>query len=317
MGTTVLGGVQAATGERHPVPSKLSILVRALVRDKLALLSAAFLLVVVLAALGADYISPHPPNAQSIPMRNRPPGTASLTGRPPNLLGTDALGRDELTRLIYGARISLTVGFLSVLVSGALGILLGLVAGYYGGWVDDLIMRLVDLQMGFPSLLLALFVLYVLGSGFWNVVLVLVVTRWMIYARITRGMMLSLREVPFVEAARAIGCGDLHIMFRHMLPNVLFPVLVVGTLEVAHMILVEASLSFLGLGIQPPDCSWGLMLAQGRDYITAAWWLVTFPGLAIMLTTLSFNLLATWMRAVTDPVQGWRWRSDTSSPKRQ
>jgi peptide/nickel transport system permease protein len=168
-------------------------------------------------------------------------------------------------------------------------------------------MRLVDIQMGFPSLLLALFVLYVIGGGVINVIFILAITRWMVYARVTRGLVLSYRENVFVEAAKATGCTDRQIIGRHLLPNLLSPIVVLGTLEVAYMILTEAALSFLGLGIQPPQSSWGLMLSQGRQYVTTAWWLVTFPGLAILLTALSLNLLATWARSVTDPAQRWRY----------
>lgn len=228
-------------------------------------------------------------------------------GRPPHLLGTDALGRDTFSRLMFGARISMAVGFATVLISGSLGVLLGLLAGFYRGKVEDVIMRVVDLQMSLPSLLLALFVLFVLGPGVANLIMVMVITCWMIFARITRGMMLSLREQTYVEAARAIGCNDRRIVLRHMLPNLLSPIRVLATLDVATMMLSLAALDFLGLGIQPPELSWGLMLAQGREYITAAWWQVTFPGLAILLTALSFNILATWVRAVRDPVNSWRW----------
>jgi peptide/nickel transport system permease protein len=168
-------------------------------------------------------------------------------------------------------------------------------------------MRVVDLQMSLPGLLMALFVLFVLGPGFQNLILVMVITRWMVYCRITRSMMLSLREQPYVEAARTLGCSDRRVILRHMVPNLMSPLMVLATLEIATMMLSLASLDFLGLGIQPPESSWGLMLAQGREYITSAWWLVTFPGIAILLTALAFNVLATWVRAVTDPVNGWRW----------
>jgi peptide/nickel transport system permease protein len=168
-------------------------------------------------------------------------------------------------------------------------------------------MRLVDLQMSVPGLLLALFVLYALGPSVVNLLLVAVLTRWMVYTRITRGMMLSMRERPFVEAARAIGCNDRRLVLVHMLPNLFSPIIVLATLEIATMMLALAALDFLGLGIQPPDSSWGLMLAQGREHITTAWWLVTFPGLAILLTALSFNVIATWVRVITDPVSSWRW----------
>lgn len=282
------------------------IFVRALLRDRVTLSALVFVALVITAAVEAGVFSPHDPYAQSLLLRNEGPMTPADQGIP-HILGTDALGRDQLSRLIYGSRISLTVGLASVLVSGILGTLLGLFAGYYRGRVEDLIMRVVDVQMGFPSLLLALVILYGVGSGFLNVVLVLAVTRWTVYARVTRSLTLSLRESAFVDAARAIGCTNRRIIFLHVLPNLLSPLLVLATMEVATVILTEASLDFLGLGIQPPESSWGLMMAQGRQYITTAWWLVTFPGLAILLTTLSFNLLATWLRAVTDPVQRWRW----------
>ncbi|MCC7105632.1 MAG: ABC transporter permease, partial [Chloroflexi bacterium] len=279
----------------------------ALASDRITLAATVFILLVAFCAIFAPAVAPHDPNQQTIPMRNKPPGTPSaLADKPPYVLGTDALGRDTLSRLIFGSRISLTVGLATVLISGTVGVTLGLLAGFYRGWVEDVIMRVVDWQMSLPSLLIALFVLFTLGPSFANVILVLVMTRWMVYARVTRGMMLTLREHAFVEAARALGCGDARIIVRHMLPNLLSPVLVLATLEVAAMMLTQASLDFLGMGIQPPDSSWGLMLAQGREYLTSAWWQVTFPGLAIMLTALSFNVLATWVRTVTDPVQSWR-----------
>jgi peptide/nickel transport system permease protein len=283
---------------------------RALVHDKLALVAAVFLILLVLSAVFAPWVAPFDPDQQSLFMRNMPPMTMPEEGGSiPHILGTDQLGRDELSRLIFGGRISLAVGLASVLISGSIGTLLGLLAGVYRGHVDDAIMRLVDIQMGFPSLLLALFVLYVIGGGVWNVILILAVTRWMVYARVTRGLVLSYRENVFVEAAKATGATDRRIILRHLLPNLASPIVVLATLEVAYVILTEAALSFLGLGIQPPMSSWGLMLSQGRSYITTAWWLVTFPGLAILLTALSLNLLATWTRTISDPTQRWRYMS--------
>jgi peptide/nickel transport system permease protein len=295
-------------------PSARQIYWRALMHDKLALVALIFLIALILATIFAGFVAPHDPERGGLMLRNQPPMTEAEDGGFPYILGTDALGRDQFSRLLFGARISLSAGFASVLLSGTFGILLGLAAGFYRGALDDIIMRFVDLQMGFPSLLVALLVLYVLGAGVWKVVLVLAVTRWMVYARITRSLVLSYREYVFVEAARATGCTDRRILFLHILPNLLSPILVLATLEVGTMILTEASLSFLGLGIRAPQSSWGLMLAQGRGYITSAWWLVTFPGVMILLTCLSLNLVATWVRAVTDPVTRWRFLAPRKMP---
>lgn len=283
-----------------------------LLRDKLTLFACIFLTALAIVAVFAPWIVPHDPFATSLALRNRPPMTPSTSGLP-HILGTDALGRDLLSRLMMGAQVSVSIGVLGAVVSGSFGITMGLVAGYYRGWVDDLIMRFVDVMLGFPTLLVALFVLFVVGGGYLNLVLVLALTRWMIYARVTRGMTLALREEAFVDGARAVGASDFRIITRHILPNVLSPILVLGTLEVARLILAESALSFLGFGIQPPSSSWGLEVSGGRAYINTAWWLVTFSGLAIFLTALSLNLLATWLRALSDPVQRWRWLASKTS----
>jgi peptide/nickel transport system permease protein len=292
---------RVAARERH----RLAPYARALLRDPVTTVALGFLIVIVVAALAADWIVPHDPYAQSLMSRNLEPLSSAERG-PLHLIGTDFLGRDLFSRMIYGARVSLSVGFLSVAISGSFGIMIGLIAGYFGGRVDSIIMRIVDMAMAFPTLLLALVILYSAGASFWNVILVIAITRWMIYARVARSLTLTLRESVFVEAVRALGSPHKRIIARHLLPNILSPMLALATLEMASVILTEASLDFLGLGIQPPESSWGLMLAQGRQYMTSAWWLVTFPGLAILFTTLAFNLVATWLRSVTDPVQRWR-----------
>ncbi len=292
-------------------------LIQAFFSDTITLVSATFLLFVIVVAAFAPLVSPHDPEDQQLRLRHIPPGSTGIatdrTADPPVqeerffLLGTDHLGRDMLTRLFYGARISIAVGGLGVLVSGVIGMFLGLMAGYYRGWVDDVIMRTVDVFMSVPLLLLALMVLYILGPSFTNIIIVFAVARWMLYCRVTRGVVLSLREQAFVDAARAIGCSDRRIIGRHIVPNLITPLLTIAALEVPRNILTESTLSFLGFGIQPPQSSWGLMLAQGRQYIVTAWWVVVVPGTAIFLTALAFNLFGVWLRAVSDPLQRWRW----------
>ena len=308
-GASVLGLPAPAGTSAREERGTTARVVRALRRDWITSAAALFLILVVTCAVFADLLVQlgllRDPNTQSLLIRNSEPGIARDGSL--RLFGTDQLGRDLLSRLVFGARVSLSVGVATVLVSGLIGIVLGLLAGFYRGWVDDLVMRLVDIQMGFPSLMLALAVLYAAGPSFKNLILVLALTRWMVMARLTRAMTLSLRETPFVEAAQVLGASNRRIMFLHLLPNLLSPILVLGTLEFARAMLSEASLSCLGLGIQPPESSWGLILSQGRAYIATAWWLIMLPGLAILLSTLSANLLATWIRAITDPVQRWRW----------
>jgi peptide/nickel transport system permease protein len=283
--------------------SGLSQITRLLLKDPFSLLAGLILTLIVLGALGAGFLSPYSPNEQDLRARNQPPTFSSESGEFPHLLGTDQLGRDLLSRLLHGSRVSLTVGFASVLLSGSVGTLIGLLAGFYRGRWDSLLMRLVDIQMGFPNMLLALTVLYVLGPGFVNLVLVLGVTAWMIYARVTRAMTLSLAETLFIESARATGCTNRRILFAHLFPNLASPLLVLATLEFGSAVISEAALSFLGFGIRPPQSSWGLMLAQGREYMTTAWWLTVFPGLCIFVTVLSLNLFSTSLRTITDPTQ--------------
>ena len=290
----------------------------ALWRDKITLFALLVLLFFIVAAFLPSWIATHDPLSQSLRLRNQPPMTPTTDGTGiPHLLGTDPLGRDLFSRLIFGARVSLSVGFAGVVVSGTIGVLLGMTAGFVRGKADDLIMRAVDLTMGLPFLVLAIFVLHVIGGGLINIVGILALVRWPLYARVSRGLTLALSETSIIEAARSIGCSRRRIIFRHLLPNLTSPMVVLGTLEVARMILAEASLSFLGLGIQPPQPSWGLMISDGRPYIRQAWWVIMFPGVAILLTALSANLLATWLRAVTDPAQRWRWLTGGRKARRE
>lgn len=282
----------------------------ALFRDPLVLVAVIFLAILVFSAIFANFVAPYDPLIPNIFANRLPPlSTAkALDGTEQfHLLGTDALGRDMLSRLIFGSRASIFVALVSVVISGTIGTILGLLAGFYGGRVEAIIMRAVDAFMAVPSLLIALFVLFIIGGGLVNMVLIFALVRWVVYARLARGITLSLKQSSFVEAARAIGARDKRIMFRHILPNMVSPLLVLGTLEVALLVLAEAGLSFLGFGLLPPEPSWGLMISRGREYMREAWWMITLPGLAIFLTTLSLNLVANWLRTVMDPVQRWRW----------
>ena len=263
------------------------------------LAGAATLCAVAVSAIAAPLLAPHDPLRQDLPQRLMPPG-AVLDGIT-HLLGTDSLGRDVLSRVIYGARVSLTVAFVAVAMAGLTGVVAGLLSGYYRGTVDAVLMRLADVILSVPFLLLAIATVAVLGPNFTNLILVLGCTRWPRYARVTYAQTLAVREQEFVHAERALGASDGRILARHLLPNVLSPIMVVATLEVGLMIIFEAALSFLGLGVQPPAPSWGGMLSEGRDYLATAWWLATFPGLAIMMTVLAATLVGDGMREVLDP----------------
>jgi peptide/nickel transport system permease protein len=273
---------------------------RSLWKSKAAVFGSTIVLAVVFCALGAPFLALHDPNEQSLRRRLIPPAWAGK-GTWEYPLGTDHLGRDIFSRAIYGSRVSLTVGFSAVLISGTLGVLLGLIAGYYGGTIEAIIMRLVDVQLAFPFILLAISVVAVVGAGVKNVIIVLGIAGWMVYGRIVRGEVLSVKEREFVVAAKAVGVRDSLILFRHILPNVLTPVIVVATFSVANVIILEAALSFLGVGVEPTIPTWGGMLADGREYISTAWWLATFPGLAIMFTVLGINLIGDWLRDILDP----------------
>src|SRR5919109_1393644 len=274
--------------------------VRRLWRDRAAFLGLAVILCTALAAVFAPELSPTDPIKNNLLERLTPP-MWSVGGTSSYPLGTDTLGRDVLSRLLYGARISLLVGVSAVAMSSVLGVSLGLIAGYYGGWLDDVLMRLGDIQLAFPILVLAIAVLAVLGASLGNVILVLGISGWITFARLARGETLSLKEREFVEAARAIGLSDRGILWQHILPNVLSSITVVATFSVARVIIAEASLSFLGLGVPPPTPSWGAMLDEGRNYITTAWWLALFPGLAILTLVLGINLVGDWVRDLLDP----------------
>ncbi len=270
--------------------------------DKSGLASVSILLLIVLLAAFGPYLWPQSATEPSLADRLIGPVWAD-EGSWTHPLGTDGLGRDMLARLIMGGRVSLLIGAAVVLFAATLGVTAGMIAGYKGGWWDSIIMRVVDTQVAFPGLLLALLILSILGASVTMIIVVLGLNGWMVYARISRGIVLGLKETGFVQAAETVGCTTPRILRRYLLPNLVSPLLTLGTLEFARIVLAEASLSYLGLGIQPPESSWGLMVAEGQQYITVAWWTITFPGLAIAVTVLALNLLASWMRVVSDPQQ--------------
>ena len=273
---------------------------RKFVRHPLGVVGGLILLVVCGSALLADYLAPHEPNRQRLVARFKPPVWAQ-GGSTTYLLGTDNVGRDIFSRIMHGSRISLVVGIAAVGISLLIGVTLGLLSGFLGDRVDATIMALVDIMLAFPQLILAFAMVAVLGPGIGNLILVLGLTGWERYARVVRAEVLALREREFVQAARAIGVATPSIIFRHIMPNTFSSVIVMATLQIAQTILAEAALSFLGLGTGLSYPSWGQMIALGRDYINVAWWLSTFPGIAILLTVLAINLLGDRVRDLLDP----------------
>jgi peptide/nickel transport system permease protein len=253
-------------------------------------------------AVFADLLTSHSPTKVQLPKRLRPPAWTSK-GDWTYTIGTDTLGRDLMTRIIHGARVSLVVVALTLGLGGGLGLGLGLLAGYHGGRVDSVLMRAADITMAFPVILFAILLVAILGGGMFNVVVSIGVVLWARYARVIRGEVLSLMQRDFIARARVNGCSDLRIILVHLFPNVLNTLMVLLSLQVGWLIIVESSLSFLGAGIPPPTPSWGGMIAEGRDYITRAWWVSLFPGLAIALTVLAFNLFGDWLRDTLDPRQ--------------
>ena len=290
-----------------PIPDEPALalrMARMLWADKFALVAALFLLlVVVLALIGPGWMDDLA-QKQNLRGRNAPPFDFSRGWV--WVLGADALGRPLLARIIVAAQNTMLVAAGAVLASSVIGTLLGLVAGYGGRGIGAAIMRLADVIMSFPSLLLAVVVLYMLGPSVTNLVIVLAITRIPVYLRTTRAEVLEIRERMFVQAAQVMGASSRRIMFRHILPVVIPTLTTIATLDFAFVMLSESALSFLGIGIQPPEITWGLMIAQGRQYLTTAWWLSFWPGLAIILTTLSLTLLSNWLRIALDPVQRWR-----------
>jgi peptide/nickel transport system permease protein len=263
-------------------------------KNRLGVGGLVIIVIVFLIAILVPFLSPYDPGKTGVSLKLKPPSFQ-------HYLGTDQLGRDVFSRMLYGSQISLSVGFVAVGISILIGILVGAMAGYKGGWVDSLLMRFVDIMLSFPSFFLILTVVAILRPNIYNVMIVIGITSWEGTARFVRAEFLSLRERDYVQAARALGVKDRRIIFRHILPNALAPVFVTASLGVASAILIEAGLSFLGFGVQPPAPSWGNILTEGRTYIFDAWWLTVFPGLAILITVLSFNLFGEGLRDALDP----------------
>ncbi|GIN40784.1 ABC transporter permease [Heyndrickxia oleronia] len=275
-------------------------LIKLLLQSKTGTMGFIIVFAVVFIAIFANILAPHNPAANNLGDMLKPPAWLD-GGSTTYLLGTDNLGRDILSRIIYGTRVSLLVGIFSVILAGIIGILVGILAGYYGGVIDNILMRIVDSFLAIPSILFILVVLAVFEPSIMVLIVVIGFTNWVTYARVVRGEVLSIKEREFVKASKSIGTKNATIMLKHIFPNIISSFIVISTLSVATTIILEASLSFLGLGIQPPTVSWGGMLTDGRNYLATNWWLATFPGIAITITVLGMIFLGDWLRDVLDP----------------
>jgi peptide/nickel transport system permease protein len=261
----------------------------------------AFVAALVVMAVAAPWIAPHDPVRQSLRGRLQPPSLATASDGKVHLLGTDHLGRDVLSRIVFGARVSLTIGFAAVVIGGVTGAALGILAGFHRGWIDTVVVTVADAQLAFPFILLAIGIIAVLGPSFPTLIMVIGLSGWVAYARILRAQVLVLRSREFVEAIQGLGGSVARVVLRHILPNVLSSIVVVATLELARAIVLEATLGFLGLGIQPPTPSWGGMIHEGREYLDSAWWISTAPGLVLMLTSLVVSRTGDYLRDFLDP----------------
>ncbi len=273
---------------------------RTFLRNRFAVGAVAVVLLFVLMAICAPWIAPHDPNETDLLLRLQPPAWME-GGDWSYLLGCDALGRDLLSRIIYGSRVSIFIGVAVIVLATGVGIAAGLLAGYFRGWTDTIISRVVDILLAFPYLLFAIGLMAMMGPGLQNIILALAYKEWVIPCRLVRGDTLALREVEYIEAARAVGASPWYIMRREILPNILSPVIVVSTIRMAHVIILEASLSFLGIGVQPPTASWGSLVADGRSFIMDAWWVSTFSGFAILALVLAINVASQGLRDAFDP----------------
>jgi peptide/nickel transport system permease protein len=282
---TSIDGIDLSKPSRTPIHQLL-------LRDKRATAGLIILVIIIVSTIFAPLISSYSPQSQEFDILQSP---SSI-----HLFGTDDLGRDLFTRILYGARVSLFVGVVTVAISMFFGVLMGILSGYYGGWIDIIIMRYIDLQWAFPNFIIAVYLVAVFGTGLSNVIVAVSLAFLDDFARITRGMVLQIRENEYVLAARSLGASDAHIMIRHILPNAIAPIIVQATLSVSYAILAEAGLSFLGLGVKPTTPTWGLIISDARTFFSRAWWLAIYPGLAIMLTVLSINFLGDALRDIFD-----------------
>jgi ABC-type dipeptide/oligopeptide/nickel transport system permease subunit len=295
-----IDAIQSVPSEFQGTQTKLSRLFGKVWDLKLGVIGGFILLVMLICAVAAPWVAPFDPYEQNIMKRLLPP--VFMEGSSPDhLLGTDSVGRDTFSRIIYGTRISLIVGISAVIIQVLIGVMLGLLAGYYGGKIDSIISFMVNVMMGFPFILLAISLVAVIGPSLENIIFALGITGWPVFTRVSRVETIKLRESEFVLCARTLAFNTMRILLRHILPNLMPSILVLATVEVARAIIRESLLSFLGLGIQPPTPSWGMMLAQGRDYMLSEWWLAAFPGFAIFLSALGINLLGDAMRDLLDP----------------
>ena len=290
----VATALELPSPRQAPVQSQAMRTVRRLVRHRGAIVGAMLILIVGLGAILAPLVAPYPPADMGVGPSLGPPSAA-------HPFGTDTLGRDVLSRVLYGAQLSLSVGLVAVAIETVFGVILGLIAGYYGGWIDALMMRAIDILLAFPGILLALAIVSVLGISLTNLMIAVGVGGIPSFARLIRGSTLGVKENLYVTVARSIGAADRAIIFRHILPNVASPIIVYGTLRIAFAIIATSSLSFLGLGAKPPSPEWGVMLSDGREFLRVAPWVTTFPGLAIMISVLGVNLLGDGLRDVLDP----------------
>jgi peptide/nickel transport system permease protein len=289
---------------RSQIGYRLRNLYAALRRSPIGIMGTIIVSLVLILAVAGPTIAPHDPAGRNLRARFEPPGYADETGT--YILGTDQLGRDILSRIIAGARVSVIVGVVAVIIAGSIGVIYGLIAGFVGGWLDAVMMRVADALLGIPFIILVVAISGIVGAGLTTLILILGLTGWVTYSRVIRSEVLKVREMEYVTATRAMGQREYKIMFRHILPNVISSAIILAAIQVGVTILAESSLSFLGLGVKPPTVTWGLMLADGRQYIGSAWWMTTFPGIAITISVLGVVFLGDWLRDILDPTMRGR-----------